>query len=91
MAAVAFGLAGRQRARQLVRRPEHLGQRAYERFARLSTDNGATWGNDEVMSDAVSPLPLQPDANVQACYTGDYDRSYTTRPPTTSPGSTGAS
>ena len=49
---------------------------AYERFARLSPDNGATWGNDEVMSDAVSPLPLQPDGNVQPCYTGDYDRSY---------------
>ena len=29
----------------------------FERFARLSTDNGATWGNDEVMSDAQSPLP----------------------------------
>ena len=47
-----------------------------ERFARLSPDNGATWGNDEVMSDALSPLPLQPDGSVQACYTGDYDRSY---------------
>ena len=49
---------------------------SFERFARLSPDNGATWGNDEVMSDAVSPLPLQPDGSVQACYTGDYDRSY---------------
>ena len=48
----------------------------YERFARLSPDNGATWGNDEVMSDTASPLPLQPDPNVQPCYTGDYDRSY---------------
>ena len=49
---------------------------SFERFARLSPDNGATWGNDEVMSDAPSPLPLQPDGSVQACYTGDYDRSY---------------
>ena len=48
----------------------------FERFARLSTDNGATWGNDEVMSDTQSPLPLQPDPGVQPCYTGDYDRSY---------------
>ena len=48
----------------------------FERFARLSPDNGATWGNDEVMSDTQSPLPLQPDPNVQPCYTGDYDRSY---------------
>ena len=27
----------------------------YERFGRLSTDNGATWGNDEVMSDVAEP------------------------------------
>ena len=43
---------------------------AYERFARLSPDNGATWGNDEVMSDAVSPLPLQPDAKRPALLHG---------------------
>ena len=30
---------------------------AYERFARLSPDNGASWGNDEPMSDTQSPLP----------------------------------
>ena len=47
-----------------------------ERWGRLSGDNGATWDNDQVISDVPSPLPLQPDPNVQPCYTGDYDRSY---------------
>ena len=47
-----------------------------ERWGRVSADNGATWSNAEVISDVVSPKPLQPDPNVQACYAGDYDRSY---------------
>ncbi len=47
-----------------------------ERWGRISADNGATWANAEVISDVVSPKPLQPDPNVQACYAGDYDRSY---------------
>ncbi len=48
----------------------------FERWGRLSTDNGSTWENDDVISDVPSPLPLQPDGSVQPCYTGDYDRSY---------------
>ena len=47
-----------------------------ERWGTVSSDNGATWSNAQVISDVVSPKPLQPDPNVQACYTGDYDRSY---------------
>ena len=47
-----------------------------ERWGRVSADNGATWANAEMLSDVVSPKPLQPDPNVQACYAGDYDRSY---------------
>ena len=42
---------------------------------KLSNDNGVTWQADDVISDASSPLPLQPDPNVQPCYAGDYDRS----------------
>jgi hypothetical protein len=49
---------------------------SYERWARLSNDNGATWQPAMVMSDVISPLPGQPDPNIQACYAGDYDRSY---------------
>jgi hypothetical protein len=37
--------------------------------------HGVTWQADGVISDASSPLPLQPDSNVQPCYAGDYDRS----------------
>jgi len=48
----------------------------YERWGRLSSDNGATWQADMAISDVASPLPLQPDPNVQACYAGDYERSH---------------
>ena len=47
-----------------------------QRFGRLSTDNGATWQAPAAVSDTISPLPLQPDPNIQSCYTGDYDRSF---------------
>jgi hypothetical protein len=49
---------------------------AYERWGRVSNDNGQTWQADDAISDASSPLPLQPDANVNPCYAGDYDRSF---------------
>ena len=39
---------------------------SYERWGRVSTDNGATWNNEEVISDVVSPLPAQPDPGIQA-------------------------
>ncbi|MBF6615079.1 MAG: hypothetical protein IVW55_18405, partial [Chloroflexi bacterium] len=45
----------------------------YERFARVSLDNGATWQQDATISDVISPLPAQPDPNVQGAYVGDYD------------------
>jgi len=49
---------------------------SYERWGRLSTDGGVTWAVDDVLSDAPSPLPLQPDGAIQPCYVGDYDRSF---------------
>ncbi|MGA6827353.1 sialidase family protein [Nitrospira sp. NS4] len=49
---------------------------AYERWGRVSNDNGLTWQTDDVISDAPSPLPLQPDSTVNSCYAGDYDRSF---------------
>src|SRR6478672_3375402 len=45
----------------------------YRMWARRSTDNGATWLSDQPFSDAVSPLPAQPDPRIQATYAGDYD------------------
>jgi hypothetical protein len=46
-----------------------------QRFGRASSDNGATWGNDEPISDVVYPVPIQPDGAVQPCYAGDYDHA----------------
>jgi hypothetical protein len=45
----------------------------YRMWARKSTDNGATWLPDMEFSDAVTPLPLQPDPGIIAIYAGDYD------------------
>jgi hypothetical protein len=45
----------------------------YRMWARKSNDNGATWLADDMFSDVVSPLPGQPDGNVQTTYAGDYD------------------
>jgi len=45
----------------------------YRMWGRKSTDNGATWLADDMFSDVVTPLPAQPDANIVACYVGDYD------------------
>ena len=45
----------------------------YERFGRISTDNGATWGPDTAISDVLIPQPQQPDFFIQACYAGDYN------------------
>jgi hypothetical protein len=53
----------------------------YQRFARISKDNGATWGTDEALSTVLIPQPTQPDPNIQACYAGDYN--YTTANETT--------
>ena len=48
----------------------------YERFARQSANNGATWGaTDFAISSSVIPQPQQQDTNVQSCYAGDYDYS----------------
>jgi len=52
-------------------------QGCYERFGRVSLDNGATWGADQAVSDAISPLPAQGDPNIQPLYAGDYDYSST--------------
>jgi sugar lactone lactonase YvrE len=48
----------------------------YQRFARVSTNDGATWGPDEPLSTVLIPQPTQPDPYIQACYAGDYN--YTT-------------
>ena len=45
----------------------------YQRFARISRDNGETWEEDEPLSTVLIPQPSQPDPNVQACYAGDYN------------------
>ena len=48
-------------------------QPCYRMWARKSNDNGATWLPDDMFSDVVTPLPAQPDFNVQGTYAGDYD------------------
>jgi hypothetical protein len=45
----------------------------YKMYARKSNDNGASWLADDTFSDVGSPLPAQPDFNVQGTYAGDYD------------------
>ena len=45
----------------------------YQMFSRKSNDNGATWLPDDTLSDVISPLPAQPDGNIQGTYAGDYD------------------
>ena len=45
----------------------------YRMWGRRSTDNGVSWLSDQTFSDAVSPLPAQPDPGIQATYAGDYD------------------
>jgi hypothetical protein len=52
------------------------GGTTYERFARISSDDGATWGPDQPLSTVQITQPTQPDTGVQACYAGDYN--YTT-------------
>jgi hypothetical protein len=45
----------------------------YRMYARRSNDNGLTWLPDGSFSDAVSPLPAQPDPGVVSSYVSDYD------------------
>ncbi len=52
-----------------------VAETGYERFGRLSTDNGATWQLDSQVSDGVIPKPLQPDPQINSCYAGNYDRA----------------
>ena len=76
VAAVALGLAGRQPARQLVRRPQHLGQRptsASPASRRTTARRGQRRGHERRRS---ARCRCSRDPNVQPCYTGDYDRSY---------------
>jgi hypothetical protein len=49
------------------------GGTSYERWGRISLDGGVTWQADDVISDVLSPQPLQPDSSIQSCYNGDYD------------------
>jgi hypothetical protein len=45
----------------------------YKMYSRKSNDNGLSWLPDDTLSDIGSPLPAQPDFNVQGTYAGDYD------------------
>jgi Bacterial Ig-like domain len=45
----------------------------YKMYSRKSNDNGASWLLDDTLSDAISPLPAQPDPGIQGTYAGDYD------------------
>ena len=51
-------------------------ENGYQRFGRLSLDNGASWQADGPVSDVVSPKPLQVDPGIVPCFAGDYDRAY---------------
>jgi hypothetical protein len=51
----------------------NAGVPCYRMWGRRSTDNGVSWLSDQTFSDAVSPLPAQPDPGIQATYAGDYD------------------
>ena len=48
-------------------------QNCYRRWGRVSLDNGATWLPDDMVGRALSPLPAQPDGNINPIYEGDYD------------------
>jgi len=45
-------------------------------FRSISTDNGLTWGANERLTDASSPIELDP--ILTTCYHGDYDTSIVT-------------
>ena len=46
-----------------------------QRFARISNDNGASWGTDMELSDVIFPTPLQRDPNIHADYAGYYEHA----------------
>jgi len=46
---------------------------SYEFWLIRSSDNGQSWGDDQPVSDVISPQPEQPDPTVQSCYAGDYN------------------
>jgi len=46
---------------------------SYERWARQSADNGATFQSEFVVSSSLINQPEQDDPGVQSCYAGDYD------------------
>lgn len=45
----------------------------YERFARISPNDGVTWGPDQALSGSLSPQPEQWDPTFAGCYAGDYN------------------
>src|SRR4029077_13740922 len=53
--------------------PGSSSQNCYRRWGRVSFDNGATWQPDDMVGQALTPLPGQPDGGVQPNYQGDYD------------------
>ncbi len=46
---------------------------SYNRYARQSSNNGASWSPDFAVSTTLIPQPQQLDSGVQSCYAGDYD------------------
>jgi hypothetical protein len=45
---------------------------SYQRFIRISLDNGATWEPDRPVTPII-PQPNQPDPNLNPCFAGDYN------------------
>ena len=45
----------------------------YEYWARISTDDGLTWGPEDAVSDMLIPQPQQPDPALTSCTGGDYN------------------
>jgi hypothetical protein len=50
----------------------------YRIWSRKSTDGGVTWLADDTFSDVVSPLPGQPDPQINPIYVSDYDYAFST-------------
>lgn len=48
---------------------------ALERYARVSLDNGATWGPDMPISDGPFPVPTQPDPSFETTSVGKYNHA----------------
>jgi hypothetical protein len=48
-----------------------VGAGYYQRYQRVSYDEGTTWEPEELLSPAKIPMPTQPNPNLPACFFGD--------------------